>query len=104
MTDPGVAPAPFVPKAWPVRRFVLALVLLGVVFGALWWSGLAAPRLNASSPEITVDRETGRASMKLVLHNQRPVPRTGARRHRRRRPGPHRPRAARWLRRHCRGR
>ncbi len=37
---------PFVPTGRPVRRFVAGLVVLAVLFGALWLSDPVAPRLG----------------------------------------------------------
>jgi len=64
---------PFVPTARPVRRFVAVLAVVAVVFGALWWSGYAAPRISAKAVGVHVDPATGRASTLLELRNDAPT-------------------------------
>ncbi len=59
----------FVPSGHPVRRFVLALIGLTVVFAALWWSALAAPRLSAGT-DASGDADKG--TLQVVLANQGP--------------------------------
>lgn len=46
MTDLTTDRPPYVPTVRPVRRFVIWQVVVAVVFGALWFSGLVAPRLG----------------------------------------------------------
>ena len=36
----------YVPTGHPVRSFVLVLTAIGFIFGAIWWTGLIAPRLG----------------------------------------------------------
>jgi hypothetical protein len=58
----------------PVRRFVIAQVVLAVLFGALWWSGLAAPRLSLGNTSSgSYDHLSGRVTTDLVLHNNAPL-------------------------------
>jgi hypothetical protein len=60
--------------ARPVRRFVVAQVVLAVLFGALWWSGLVAPRLGlGSTSEASYNHETGRATLEIPLRNHSPL-------------------------------
>lgn len=49
---------PFVATHRPVRRFVAVLAALAVAFGALWWSGYAAPRISAEAAGMRVDPRT----------------------------------------------
>ena len=65
--------APFVATQRPVRRFVTVLAVLAVAFGALWWSGYAAPRISAKAVGTRVDPNTGRASTLLELRNDAPT-------------------------------
>ena len=64
---------PFVATQRPVRRFVAVLAALAVAFGALWWSGYAAPRISAEAAGVRVDPSTGRASTLIKLHNDAPA-------------------------------
>lgn len=61
---------PFVATQRPVRRFV---AVLAAAFGALWWSGCAAPRISAEAAGIRVDPNTGRASTLIELHHDAPA-------------------------------
>jgi hypothetical protein len=59
--------------ARPVRRFVAAQVLLAVLFGTLWWSGLVAPRLGFVNGSGGVyHSDTGRTTVVLDLRNNSP--------------------------------
>ena len=64
---------PFVATQRPVRRFVAVLAVIAVAFGALWWSGYAAPRISAEAAGMRVDPSTGRASTLIELHNDAPA-------------------------------
>ena len=55
--------AVFMPTGTPVRRFVLALAAVGVAASAVWFSGLAAPRLAVVSAEPAAGRHRT-----LVVH------------------------------------
>lgn len=64
----------YVPTGRPVRRFVVAQVVLAVLFAALWWSGLVAPRLGSRLRSTgPYDRASGQVTAKLDLHNTSPV-------------------------------
>lgn len=74
MTDLVTDRTPYLPTARPVRRFVVALVSLAVLFGALWWSGLVTPRVThgdryGSSLSGSYDSVSGRATMAFGLRN-----------------------------------
>lgn len=65
---------PYVPGGRPVRRFVVVLVVLAFLFGALWWSGLAAPRLGLGGGSGGIyNAVSGRATARLGLHNRGPL-------------------------------
>ena len=67
----------FTPTGNPVRRFVLALAATGVAAAALWFSGLAAPRLAVVSAGPTAGRAGGdalRGTLVVRLRNDGPLP------------------------------
>lgn len=71
MTDMKTDRPPYVPARQPVRRFVVVLLGLAVLFGTLWWSGLAAPRLSLGADSSGMyDSVTGRATSELILRNR----------------------------------
>lgn len=53
----------------PVARFVIAQVVLAVLFGAVWWSGLAAPRLSIGGSRGSYDTVSGRTTATVELSN-----------------------------------
>lgn len=66
----------FVPTGNPVSRFVAALAAVGVAASALWFSGLAAPRLavvSAATATAAVDAAPRRV-LTLRLRNEGPLP------------------------------
>lgn len=73
MTDVAVTRPVFVPSGRPVRRFVVAQLLLALLFGALWWSGLTAPRLNASTESTTYDERNGVVTARVRVFNNAPL-------------------------------
>lgn len=57
----------------PVRRFVVAQLVLALIFGALWWSGLVAPRMSlGNSSSGSYNFGTGRTTVDLTLRNESP--------------------------------
>lgn len=73
MTDLETLVAPTGRTVRPVRRFVVAQLVLAVLFGALWWSGLVAPRLRLGGTSGGYyNTITGQASVDLVLQNNSP--------------------------------
>jgi len=65
-----VTAAVFVPTGNPVRRFVLALAAVGVAASALWFSGLAAPRLALLSADPAAGRQ---GTLVVRLRNDGPL-------------------------------
>jgi len=63
----------FVATGHPLRRFLVVLGLLAGSCVALWWAGLAAPRLSAGAGEGRFDTATGRGTLALALHNDGPL-------------------------------
>jgi len=73
MTDLQTNRPSYVPTGRPVRRFVVAQVALATLFGALWWSGLVAPRLGlGSKANGSYELASGRATATLTLRNASP--------------------------------
>jgi|GEM_PF-4700281 len=64
----------FVATGHPLRHFLVALGLLAAGCLALWWAGLAAPRLSAGPREGRFDIATRRATLALALHNDGLLP------------------------------
>lgn len=57
----------------PVARFVIAQLVLAVLFGAVWWSGLAAPRLSLGETDGWYEVVTGRTTATVELRNISPA-------------------------------
>ncbi|MEA2973258.1 MAG: hypothetical protein QOG82_1716 [Actinomycetota bacterium] len=73
MTDLETYRPPTIPAGRPVHRFVAAWLALALLFGALWWSGLVAPRLSlGNTAGGSYNTETGRATVDVTLHNNSP--------------------------------
>jgi len=67
----------FKPTGNPVRRFVLALAATAVAATALWFSGLAAPRLavvSAGPPAGSAGGDALRGTLVVRLRNDGPLP------------------------------
>ena len=64
----------FVPAGNPVRRFVAALAAVGVAASALWFSGLAAPRVGVVSATTTAVDAAPRRVLTIRLRNEGPLP------------------------------
>jgi len=74
MTNLEIDRATYVPAGRPVARFGLALVILALLCGALWWSALAAPRLSiGNGSHGSYDPATGRATATVELRNTSPA-------------------------------
>jgi len=74
MTDLQTQRPPYVPTGRPVRRFVVAQVVLVALFGALWWSGLVAPRLGLGDrANGSYELASGRATATVTLRNESPA-------------------------------
>lgn len=67
-------PDTFEPSGRPVRRAVIALVLLFGLIIALWWSGLAAPRLQFDGASGSYDESTQHAESIQYITNHGPLP------------------------------
>jgi hypothetical protein len=59
----SAATLPYVPPGHPVRRFVVAIVVLAALLGIVWWSGVGRPRLSV---EV---REVGPGGATIILTN-----------------------------------
>lgn len=58
----------------PVRRFVVVVVVLAVLAGVTWWSGLANPRLSLTTPTGAYDGRSGLGTVTGTLRNDAPTP------------------------------
>jgi hypothetical protein len=58
----------------PVRRFVVMGVVLAVLAGLTWWSGLANPRLSLTTLAGSYDGTTGIGTVTASLRNDAPAP------------------------------
>jgi hypothetical protein len=67
------APPVFVPTGRPVVRFVVALTGVAAVFGALWWCGLFAARVEVSVSS-RFDPGTDRGTAIVTVRNEAPLP------------------------------
>jgi len=66
-------PDSFVATGHPLRHLLVVLGLLASACVALWWTGLAAPRLSVGLREGRFDTATGRGTLALALHNGSPL-------------------------------
>ncbi len=70
MSAPMTEATPFVPSGHPVRRFVVVLTAMCAALAALWWSGLANPRLSVSHAQSTFDEDAGRGTLRAQMRNE----------------------------------
>jgi hypothetical protein len=57
-----------------VRRFVVVVVVLTVLAGVVWWSGLANPRLSLATPMGSYNGSSGIGTVTGTLRNDAPTP------------------------------
>lgn len=63
----------FIPHQRPVRRFVVAIAVVAVALGVVWWSGAFAPRLGVSCAART-ETASDATALRFELHNESPLP------------------------------
>jgi hypothetical protein len=73
MTGPQTDLAVYLPTGRPVARFVIAQVVVAVLLGALWWTGLAAPRLSLRESDGSYNTVSGRTTATVQLRNLSPL-------------------------------
>lgn len=72
MNETLTPPTTFVPPGHPVRRFVLALAVIGAAAVGLWWSALAAPRISTQGASWQYDSTAGTGTVQFELQNDGP--------------------------------